>query len=170
MKLIVFSDSHNSVHNMRTALSLHRDADVVIHLGDGNEDLESLRDEFPLAQFRYVAGNFEEFASSFAARNRLEYEVVFDFDGKRVLAVHGHRCAVKYGTETLAARAKALGADIALYGHTHEAAEECIDGSDGRIIRLFNPGTVSGRGGDATYGVIETAGGVIITGWGRFER
>ena len=73
------------------------------------------------------------------------------FGGLLIFYTHGHLFSVKTGLYDLADAARARGADIALYGHTHEPALTQIDG-----VWLFNPGALSyTRGGEGpTYGVL----------------
>ena len=56
-------------------------------------------------------------------------------EGISVLCCHGHKYGVKSGPKRLAARAKELGCEVALYGHTHRAKVEEIDG-----VLCVNPG------------------------------
>lgn len=78
-------------------------------------------------------------------------EVVFKTAGHTLFATHGHRYDVYYGTQELAVRAKALGADIALYGHTHISTAEDRNG-----ILILNPGSCTRpRGGQTpSYAVV----------------
>ena len=55
--------------------------------------------------------------------------------------------------------AKEKGADIALYGHTHVAHDEEVDG-----IRLFNPGSL---GYEKSFGVIEIRDGQVLSNIAR---
>ena len=51
--------------------------------------------------------------------------------GKNKLFVtHGHAYGVKSGLGRLAERAKTLGADVVLYGHTHIPEQREIEGGD----------------------------------------
>lgn len=54
------------------------------------------------------------------------------------LAVHGHKYGVKRSLETLKAAARKKGADILLYGHTHERFCSYEDG-----LYIMNPGSTS---------------------------
>ena len=69
---------------------------------------------------------------------------------------HGHRHNVKMYTGLLLKDARAVGAAIALYGHTHEA--ECYREDDG--LWVMNPGSCGYYGGSA--GLIEVADKKII--------
>jgi len=57
--------------------------------------------------------------------------------GHVIYAVHGHEQGAYYGTDAIERECKAAGADIALYGHTHIAAEIR------RSVYVVNPGSIS---------------------------
>ena len=56
MRVAVFSDSHGSVEPMRRAIR-EQEPELVLFLGDGWRDIETLRGEFPALPFRSVRGN-----------------------------------------------------------------------------------------------------------------
>ena len=62
---------------------------------------------------------------------------------------HGHRHAVKSGTQRLLKDACSSGAQIVLYGHTHEA--QCYKTDSGMWV--LNPGSC--RTSEGSVGVIE---------------
>ena len=62
---------------------------------------------------------------------------IFSLEGLRLLMAHGHTFGVKQGRGALAEYARQNGVDIALYGHTHTAAEENIGG-----VLLLCPGAM----------------------------
>ena len=64
-----------------------------------------------------------------------EDEIVLEIENVKIFACHGHRYSVKSTLTRLAARAKELGCNIALYGHTHSARADEIDG-----VTLINCG------------------------------
>jgi putative phosphoesterase len=77
---------------------------------------------------------------------------------KRILFVHGHTFHVKQSTDLILSEAQLLGADVALFGHTHVAMTDYVDG-----IHLLNPGSVSlPRYGNPTYGVIDITDAGIV--------
>lgn len=140
MKILVFSDSHGNTRGLLTAAARHRDADAAFFLGDGMRDADELADEFPRLPLYRVRGNCD-FAS-------------FDpVDGLAPLGgfvfyyTHGNYYYVKAGCTELAEAARARGADVALFGHTHEPLCETLNG-----VTLFNPGSAGYLRG--SYGVI----------------
>ena len=147
MRIIVFSDSHGSTSYMRMALLDHPEADMIIHLGDGERDLENLSEHIGDRRIVQVCGNCD-FCS------QLPVNETIDIAGVRIFCSHGHAESVKYGTEGLIKKAKLLGAHIALYGHTHQAVTSYDDG-----LHIMNPGAV--RSGQ--YGVIDiTPSGIML--------
>ena len=80
------------------------------------------------------------------------------FDGVLFFYTHGHAYGVKMGSERLAEAADARGADVALYGHTHDPdLEKAMAGRPA----VFNPGALL-RG---SYGVITIEDGHCAFGW-----
>ena len=80
-----------------------------------------------------------------------EENLLFNADGVRIFMTHGHRYNVKLGYESLANAAHFSGAQLALFGHTHEA--DFLRMGD---VTLFNPG--SAGMGRQTYGMITVKG------------
>ena len=72
-------------------------------------------------------------------------EKVIEVENIKIFACHGHKFSVKTTLAKLAARAKELGCAVALYGHTHRARADIIDG-----VTLINPGAGS-RYGERSY-------------------
>jgi putative phosphoesterase len=151
-KLVILSDSHNSPEAVRRVFQAEPDMTAAVFLGDGLRDLDRVAPEFSWLRIYAVAGNCDF--------NALEpYDGLAAFDGVLLFYTHGHNYGVKYDLDTLAEAARARGADVALFGHTHEACKEKRDG-----VLLFNPGSC-GRsyGSDDTYGVMILANGQILS-------
>ncbi len=146
MRILIFSDSHGDARKMREVLLHHPDITTVIHLGDGNRELEAAADALPDRIFHAVAGNCD-FACS-APGVRLE-----NFGGKKVLMTHGHLYGVKGGYYTYECAARERGVDIALFGHTHIPFEDYADG-----LYLFNPGSLR----DGNYGILDISSAGIM--------
>ena len=85
------------------------------------------------------------------SRSDAEENLLFNADGVRIFMTHGHRYNVKLGYESLANAAHFSGAQLALFGHTHEA--DFLRMGD---VTLFNPG--SAGMGRQTYGMITVKG------------
>ncbi len=111
MKLLVLSDTHRSLGFAYEAIETES-PDAVAHLGDHLSDAEDLSFAFQEPEFFYVPGNCDYEP---AARQSLLLELA----GVRIFLTHGHLFGVKSGLDTLAAAAKDMGAQLALFGHTH---------------------------------------------------
>lgn len=148
MKIIVVSDTHGAAHSLRQILQLNRNADIVVHCGDSRDEVEEMRLEFPDKMYYCVKGNCD-FGSA------LPLTEEFTAGGVRFFVTHGHLYNVKYGLLNLLMAAKEHQADVALFGHTHIAHDEVIDG-----VRLFNPGSA---GYGKSFGVIEVKDGQVLS-------
>ncbi|RPF47958.1 hypothetical protein EDD70_0766 [Hydrogenoanaerobacterium saccharovorans] len=150
LRIIVMSDSHKNFDNVLKIVEKHNDADLFLHLGDGEHDFEDVMALYPDKNYDHVCGNCD-FYSLAPAFNLIKA------DGKRIFFTHGHIYHVKFGIKELLYAAQGRGADIVLYGHTHNSYIEYIDG-----MHVVNPGSCSGMGGSATYAIIDiTKAGVV---------
>ena len=141
-KIVITSDSHGDAEVLFRILQEEADADAMIFLGDGFDDLESLEYEYPNVQILAVPGNCDH-------NWRDARECTAEFEGVRIFYTHGHMYGVKQALGPLASAAAERGASVALFGHTHMAEKDEIRG-----VTLFNPGSVSRPvGRRATYGV-----------------
>jgi len=121
VKVGIISDTHDRIG--RDVLDKLTDCDYILHAGDVTTDalLDKLR---PLGRLYVVAGNSD--CRSLA--DKLVKKLSFTIEGVRFLMVH----------EKFRAGAAASGADVIIYGHTHQSRRELIDG------RLWlNPGSCS---------------------------
>lgn len=124
---IVVSDSHGRRGCMEKIAPLIAENSGFIHLGDGVSDAR--RVESDPENTYLLRGNCD---FSYA-----QEECVIREEGVSVFCCHGHRYGVKSGLERLTARAKELGCEVALYGHTHRA---CVEEREG--VLLVNPGSL----------------------------
>lgn len=144
MKIIVFSDSHGRTSLMRDVMIAHPDAELFVHLGDGNAEFVRLADELSRPAFS-VRGNCDMFTSGVPDTATLE------LGGYRIMLTHGHLFSAKSGTYALIREGMARNADLVLFGHTHRPLERTVDLGE-RYMTLFNPGSV---GIGESYGVVE---------------
>ncbi|MBR6915020.1 MAG: YfcE family phosphodiesterase [Clostridia bacterium] len=168
MKILVFSDSHGNPKYLAAALREHKGTvDLAIHLGDGLSDMERAGDLLDCTATATVIGNGEQF---FERRLWADVpdETVISPDGVRILCCHGHKYRVKHGLSSLAEHTEQIGADLVLFGHTHDPFDGWEKTPSGKLIRFFNPGSV-GLGYPASYGIVETVGGKFITSHRFFD-
>ena len=88
MRILVVSDTHGNDAGLRGALLAQPKAEVVIHLGDGEEEVQRARGSFPEKMFLQVRGNCD-WGSSLPVVG--EYTV----DGVKIFYTHGHLYGVK---------------------------------------------------------------------------
>lgn len=108
MKIYILSDTHGFDCAERFAL-LARDADLIIHLGDGYFDAQRISAEAGKSVIS-IKGNCDIMGTN------LEN---IRIDNHIIMCTHGHLYGVKTGLTTLSYAADEAGADIVLYGHTH---------------------------------------------------
>ena len=173
-KILVFSDSHGDHGDMEYIIDrIHPDAEYVLHLGDGESDIEKLSLQFPRQAFVTIKGNCDwGFGNGYNGAHR-----TLDIEGVRIFMCHGHRHSVSGGDySVLTAAANSLRADIALFGHTHYSeyfittkAGKTDVNEPGAALHVMNPGSVARpRGGtikDKSYGIIllDEKGGIDIS-------
>lgn len=145
MRILIVSDTHGSIRNFDEVIEREKEIDVMLHLGDieGDEDYMEAVLGCPV----YVVGGNNDFFS------RLPNEIDIRIGKYKVFMTHGHGYHVSMDTRKLKQAARARGADIVMYGHTHRPD---IDLEDGVIA--INPGSLayprqSGR--KATYIIME---------------
>lgn len=150
MRILVLSDSHSSIRQMRRYVDFVK-PDAIVHLGDYFDDAEVLREEYPNIRLFQVPGNCDRYRCPPSAREILIMPVC----GVNLYMTHGHRHQVKSVLSLLLRDARASKVDAVLYGHTH--IPDCRQESDG--LWVLNPGSCGYGGG--TAGLIETNDGKI---------
>ena len=158
MKLLVLSDSHRNIRLMRQAVQ-QESPDAALHLGDHIDDALKLNLEFPDLVIYMVRGNCDY-------QSRGKDDLFFTLNGVNVFMTHGHNYGVKRGLDSLTERARQLGADIVLYGHTHRAMVRCDDG-----LRIMCPGQMERQDNFHTvsYGVVTIENGSVECELKRLE-
>ncbi len=148
MRIAIFSDSHGRMQNCLRAMDSAGPIDHIIHLGDTARDAEDLGIVYPDIPITYVCGNCDFCAG-------VDTEKWVELGGKRLFLCHGHSRSVKSGLSELAHAAK--GADLALFGHTHEAFSDVINDTV-----LFNPGSISlPASGRPSFGILTIENGTV---------
>ncbi len=133
---LVISDSHGDKKSIQKALDKFGTVEYIFHLGDYASDAAYIA-EHSSAQVRSVRGNCD-----YIAEDPYFDEVVIC--GNRIVLTHGHKLNAKYSMERLYYYALEHEAKAILFGHTHVAMTQFVDG-----IWLVNPGSISDpRSGD----------------------
>lgn len=141
MKIGIVSDSHGDYRYLDQMLS-HAEAQGVelwLFAGDIAMDADYLAMVTDKEVIR-VAGN-----NDWPGGRLPDYETA-DIAGHTILLTHGHLFGVNFGHDRLLQAAQDVGADIAVYGHTHVAVEKIKDD-----VLILNPGSIS-RPRDARNG------------------
>ncbi len=158
MYALIFSDSHGKTYNMQEVIDRQTGApNAVFFLGDGLHDLDTL--ESGRAELYCVRGNCDVFAPF------EDEEQTVVFDGLRIFMTHGHRYMVKSGFAVAAEKALKKGADILLFGHTHQpicilvrAGEKVGDTVAKKDLWIFNPGSVR----EGYFGTLTVKNGQVL--------
>ena len=150
MRVLVVSDSHSGLSYMRAWAKLLR-PQTIIHLGDYYDDAEALASDWPYSRLIQVPGNCDRYRM---LRPEPEIRVV-QLEGVSIYLTHGHRHGVKSSPAGLIVEARKARADVALFGHTHEAV--CWQTEEGMWV--MNPGSCGSYGG--TVGLLELEKGKV---------
>jgi putative phosphoesterase len=134
MRVGVLSDTHaNRIEQLPNKLiDVLREVDLIVHLGDitGKGLLDDLR---RLGDFRGVYGNMDPGV----IRESLPEEDILEVGGIKLGLIHGW--GAPWGMRGRISNCF-KGVDAVLYGHTHIAKIETVDG-----VLYFNPGSAAGK-------------------------
>ncbi len=122
--LVILSDTHGNFDAINKLLGIINESDYLVHLGDRKSDITVFSKEIR-ARCVSVMGNCDGGGG----------EEIFEVENLKILACHGHEYGVKYSLTKLYYRAKEVGANVVLYGHTHINKIENYNG-----IVFINPG------------------------------
>lgn len=128
-KIIILSDTHGNLNDLKKLTPLLDEADLILFAGDGVKDFSV----FPLEiykKIKMVSGNCDF--------STIDRELIFEVEKKRIMLCHGDRYMVKSGLMPLFLHSKEKDCNVVVYGHTHDAR---IDEHEG--IMFINPGTLS---------------------------
>ena len=141
-KIFIVSDTHNDINSLDQALQAEKDAAYIFHAGDHAKDIRAI-DSYHNDIYA-VRGNCD-------GKYSLEKDTQMISIGKtRFMLTHGHKYGVKFGLGELILEGKKRKADAIIFGHTHKAVCENIDG-----ILFVNPGSLSSaRSQIRTYAMI----------------
>jgi len=151
MKLLIVSDTHKRFEPLlRLAMTYKGKIDLIIHLGDGADDVDDLFSSGLDIPIRSIRGNCDWACLK-------PFSDLVSLGGAKIFICHGHDLGVRYSRDRLAMEAKRLGASTALYGHTHCQRSEVING-----VQCINPGSLcEPRDGKSGYAILEIVNGVV---------
>lgn len=148
MKILVLSDSHGFTDMLEAILRKERDADIIIHLGDGGADMLGMNHLTAGKPVYQIKGNCDISAYNFSPK------LISSAEDVRFFACHGHMYNVKHDVTALYFAASEANCSLALFGHTHIQFSEDYKG-----VTLFNPGSVM----NGKYGIVTVNGKDIKT-------
>ncbi|MCP4715062.1 MAG: YfcE family phosphodiesterase [Deltaproteobacteria bacterium] len=137
-KILIISDSHGNTSRLTHILKTELPVDIIIHCGDGANDLDELNLPHTITLIR-VNGNMDRCQpNSFP---RIARETI---NTKKTIITHGDHFRVNEDCSLLLQQGQREGADLILFGHTHVAFHQ-----PGPPI-LFNPGPAN----NGMYGIV----------------
>ena len=159
---------------MREVVSRCRGVDMILFLGDGLRDLSVLDPEMAM-RLVSVRGNCDGFSFLGDCRDNTPEERFLALDSYHILMMHGHTHGVKGGMTHAVAYAAARGADLLLFGHTHEPTATYLpkgtavgDTVLAKPMYVFNPGSLGApRSGEPSYGRVDLLRGGIVCSHGN---
>ncbi|NLJ58420.1 MAG: metallophosphoesterase [Tissierellia bacterium] len=146
MKILVLSDSHNVIINSQIEeIKKQGEFDLLIHCGDNYKDAAKFAQRLEIENVLNVPGNCD-----YGMEDRKSI-LIEEIEGKKFIITHGHLHGVKYSIDKLKDYAIKNKAEVVLYGHSHRAQNEVIDG-----ILFFNPGsTIFPKDGQTSFGILD---------------
>ena len=151
MKIGVVSDTHSLLIPPEVINALNK-MDMIIHSGDfcARQDVETFRQ---LKDFKGVYGNMD----GADVRKLLPRREVFEVEGVAIGIFHGEgpKAAI---LETVRNAFKDRKLDVVVFGHSHQAFNETIDGT-----LYFNPGSPNDMcyAPYRSYGILEIDSGKV---------
>lgn len=137
MKALIVSDNHGNLDILEELVTIYEnEVDLWLHCGDS----EFMSTNPIWEKFQTVRGNMD-------VGYTLPLDRVEDFDGEKLLVVHGHNHRVRFTLDFLKELAIEKKADVVFYGHTHIAKIDKIDD-----LYFINPGSVVQPRGELDVG------------------
>ncbi len=131
MKILVVSDTHGRCCFLEHALKKVGPMDMLIHLGDMEGDEQYIQ-QIANCPVEMVSGNNDFFSD-------IPRDKFIQIGKYYIMLTHGHRYGVNYGVENIKEIALLEGADIVMFGHTHQPL---IDLTNDNILAV-NPGSIT---------------------------
>jgi hypothetical protein len=151
MRVGVLGDSHGDLDLSKQAVRAMGAVDLLVHTGDFYQDALLLADQLGV-EVHAVVGNCDRCVPG-------PREELLELAGHRIFLTHGHLYGVKQGLLRLDYRAREVGADLVIFGHTHVPLSEEFNG-----IRYLNPGSVAWPrlAGQCSYALIRLEPGMPV--------
>jgi len=128
MKILIISDTHGNLSNLKKVLEREQPIDQLLHTGDVIDDAEEIR-ELAGCACAFVRGNCDIFSREPLSRD-------FGLMTHNIHMEHGHMLPDSFNS--IAYKAESVGADILMFGHTHVPVITTVGD-----ITILNPGSLS---------------------------
>ena len=149
LRFIIVSDTHGVREPMQELYERYPN-DGMIHLGDHLADARWMLQRTAGHPVYAVKGNCDYGAEG-------PEDQLLELGGLKILLMHGHRFGVKSGYGGAWAEAKRRGAQVLLFGHTHQAYYNNHNG-----LAWLNPGSIGmSILNGSSYGVLTIEGDKI---------
>lgn len=130
MHILVISDTHGHLDNLREVLKLDGPFDMILHLGDVCHDEEEIREMAgERCTVTFVRGNCDYFSREPDTRD-------FKLGKYKIHMEHG--MFLPDSLQSISYKAEEIGADIMFFGHTHRPLLTWQGN-----VRIINPGSIS---------------------------
>jgi len=145
VRVCLVSDTHRFRHELFIAVKAVQPVAAVLHAGDEATDAAWLAERIQCPVYG-VSGNWDTPTELYPG------ERVLELSGVPIYLTHGHQLHVKDGLEALADRARALGVNVVIFGHTHAAM--AVQRDD---IVFINPGSLAAPRGrrERTFALLD---------------
>ncbi len=130
MRILVISDTHGELGNFLKVMDIEKKVDLCVHLGDIEGQENEIADLVSCPLFA-VRGNNDFFSP-------LPYDIDVKIGSYQAFLTHGHHYGVSVGEGGVLEEARARGANLVMFGHTHRPVLREEEG-----IILVNPGSIS---------------------------
>ncbi len=145
-KILIVSDTHGKNTNLKKVIErIGKDMDMMIHLGDSLCSLETMQEMID-CPVEMVRGNCD------SLMHGLPIAKLIQIDQYKALITHGHQYGGKWGVSSMREAAVENGAQIVMFGHSHEPMLEKYPD-----VVVLNPGSLSQprqEGHEPTYMVM----------------
>lgn len=131
MKVLIVSDTHGRCYYLERAIARVSPIDLLIHLGDLAGDEQYIR-AIAGCPVELVSGNNDFFTD-------IPREKLIEIGEHLIMITHGHRYGVNFGVAQIKETARLSGADIVMFGHTHQPLIDLTDDA----IYAINPGSIT---------------------------
>lgn len=134
LKLIIVSDTHGDELALKKLILCHTNANLILHLGDGENEFFKLKSKFDSLNMQMVKGNCDINLNETLPTHK----IIKIKPNLKIFACHGHTLNVKQNLTQLVQTAKLHKTNLALFGHTHNKFVKTENN-----LTILNPGSLT---------------------------